>query len=104
MEEGILKNFKYILNGNYNGKTYNTEATLRVGWMPEVSPFHKNFDKTFLKRVRAYDNNAKEFDITSLFENLKTTRYISDGDEHTIVIPSSKKESHSSTNKEIIEY
>ncbi len=98
------ENFKYILNGNYNGKTYNTEATLRVGWMPEVSPFHKNFDKTFLKRVRAYDNNGKEFDISSVFENLKTTRYISDGDEDTIVIPSSKNENLGNTDKEIIEY
>ncbi len=98
------ENFKYILNGNYNGQSYNTEATLRVGWMPEVSPFHKNFDKTFLKRVRAYDNNGKEFDITSVFETLKTNRYISDGDEDTIVISSSKKEYLGNTQKEIIEY
>lgn len=97
-------NFKYVLNGIYNDKEYTTDAALRVGWMPEVSPFHKNFDKTFLKRVRAYDNNGKDFDLTSVFEELKTTKYISDGDVSTIVIPSSKKENLNESNKEIIEY
>ena len=42
------KNFKYILNGSYNGVEYETISTLRVGWEPELSPFNKNFDKTFL--------------------------------------------------------
>lgn len=98
------ENFKYVLRGNYNNKEYITEASLRVGWMPEVSPFHKEFDKTFMKRVRAYDNNGKDFDITSVFEELKTTRYISDGDIDTITIPSSKKEILGQTNLEIVEY
>ena len=26
---------------------YITESTLRVGWDSELSPFHKDFDKTF---------------------------------------------------------
>ena len=44
-------NFKYVLSTTYNGKTYDTEAALRVGWEPEVSCFDKDFDKTFLKDV-----------------------------------------------------
>ena len=64
-------NFKYVLSTEYNGKTYETEAALRVGWEPEVSCFNKDFDKTFLKRCRAYDNNGKEFDITMVFNMLK---------------------------------
>ena len=80
------ENYEYILNGNYNGYEYETEATLRVGWEPEVSPFHKDFDKTFLKRCRAYDNDGKEFDIKMVFKNLENNRYISDGDKDTIVI------------------
>lgn len=92
-------NFKYILNGNYNGSDYNTEILLRVGWESEVSPFNKSFDKTFLKRCRAYDNNGKEFDIKMVFNTLKTSRYISDGDVNKIVIPS-KKESNLNKNIE----
>lgn len=98
-------NFKYILNGTYNGKEYNTISTLRVGWTSEVSPFSKSFDNTFLKRIRAYDNNGEEFDIQMSFENLKTNKYVSDGDVDTIVIKSDKEDSLGETyNKEIIKY
>ena len=91
------ENYPYILKGEYNGYEYETEAALRVGWEPEVSPFNKEFDKTFLKRCRAYDNNGKEFDIESVFKNLEKTRYISDGDKKSIVI---KKNDESKLNSE----
>ncbi len=97
-------NFEYILNGTYNGKEYNTISALRVGWMSEVSPFNKNFDKTFLKRIRAYDNDGKEFDITASFESLKTTKYISDGNKDNIVIPQDKESSLGITDKNVIKY
>lgn len=70
-------NFPYILDGNDNGYKYHTDATLRVGWDPNPSPFSINFDKTFMKRVRAWDNNGKEYDIAMTFKLLKTTKYIS---------------------------
>lgn len=98
------KNFQYVLNGSYNGKEYQTISALRVGWMSEVSPFSKNFDKTFLKRIRAYDNNGKEFDISASFESLKTTKYISDGDKDTIVIPTEKQDKLIETGKNVITY
>lgn len=79
-------NYNYILQGEYNGFQYETLSALRVGWEPEVSPFNKDFDKTFLKRCRAYDNNGKEFDIEMVFKNLEKNRYISDGDKDLIVI------------------
>lgn len=91
------ENYPYILKGNYNGFEYETEAALRVGWEPELSPFNKDFDKTFLKRCRAYDNNGKEFDIEMVFKILEKTRYISDGDKESIVI---KKEDYSKLNNE----
>lgn len=90
-------NYPYILKGTYDGYEYETESALRVGWEPEVSPFHKNFDKTFLKRCRAYDNNGKEFDIKMVFTNLEKNRYISDGDVNTIVI----KEGNSNINSNL---
>lgn len=85
-------NYKYVLNGTYNGKEYETVSALRVGWEPEVSPFHKDFDKTFLKRCRAYDNNGKDFDIEMVFRMLEKTRYISDGNVNTIVTSSSNND------------
>ena len=80
------ENYPYILKGDYDGYHYETEAALRVGWEPELSPFHKDFDKLFLKRCRAYDNNGKDFDIEFVFKNLEKNRYISDGNKDLIVI------------------
>ena len=97
-------NYGYILKGEYEGYSYETESALRVGWEPEVSPFAKNFDKTFLKRCRAYDNNGKEFDIKMVFNMLKTSRYISDGENDLITIPNSLKDNLGETDKKIITY
>ena len=84
-------NFNSILKGVYNDKEYKTIATLRVGWEAEYSPFNKLFDKTFLKRIRAYDNNGKDFDIEMNFKILENNRFISDGDKNTITIPKDKE-------------
>ena len=99
------ENYQYIINGEYNGEKYETLAALRVGWEPEVSPFNKNFDRTFLKRCRAYDNNGLDFDIKMVFKNLENTKYISDGNANTVV--TSKSNSSIITDKsdkEIIIY
>ena len=79
-------NMNYIFNSNYNNKTYETKSALRVGWEAECSPFSKNFNPKFLKRIRAYDNNGQEFDIQMNFNILKNTRYISDGNKDKIVV------------------
>ena len=98
-------NFKYIIEGTYNGYTYNTKSTLRVGWEANYSPFSKSFNPQFIKRIRAYDNNGENFDIKMNFNRLKETRYISDGDINTIVIPTEYKDSiKNDTNKQIIVY
>ena len=99
------ENMDYIFNSTYNSKTYETKATLRVGWKAEISPYHTNFNPKFLKRIRAYDNNGVEFDIQMNFKLLEETRYISDGDIEKIVIPEERstliKELYS---KELISY
>ena len=97
-------NFKYVLSSTYNDKTYTTISALRVGWEPEVSCFDKNFDKEFLKRCRAYDNNGKEFDIEMVFKNLEKNRYISDGSVNTIVISEKDKNKLSDTDIKVITY
>lgn len=85
-------NFANVLNGTYDGKSYQNIAALRVGWEADYSPFSDNFDPTFLKRIRAYDNNGVDFDIAYSLKQIQNTRYISDGDRSTIVVPDSKKE------------
>ena len=98
------QNYSHIISSNYDGKSYETIAALRVGWEPEVSPFNKNFDATFLKRCRAYDNNGNEFDIKMVFNSLKKTRYISDGNVNTIVTSLSNENLIVNGDKEIILY
>ena len=98
------ENYKYVLSSTYDGKTYETEAALRVGWEPEVSPYDKNFDKTFLKRCRAYDNNGKDFDIEMVFNMLEKNKYISDGDPNTIVIKETDESKIETTDKKVITY
>lgn len=98
-------NFKYILDGTYNNNEYNTISTLRVGWESEYSPFNKNFNKTFLKRIRAYDNNGLDFDIEMNFKLLEQNKYVSDGDIDKIVIPSNKESNlNNNLDKEVITY
>ena len=84
------ENMNYIFNSYYNGKNYVTKAALRVGWKAESSPFSIHFNSKFLKRIRAYDNNGKEFDIEMNFKLLESTRYVSDGKVENIVIPQEK--------------
>lgn len=97
-------NYSYILNGSYNNKEYNTKAALRVGWESEVSCYHKDFDPTFLKRIRAYDNNGEEFDIEMNFKLLDNTRYVSDGIIDTIVIREEDKDKVIDTDKKVNVY
>lgn len=97
-------NFNVILNSQSDGKEYTTKATLRVGWEAEVSPFSNQFNATFLKRIRAYDNNGEEFDIEMSFRNLEKNRYISDGDKDTIVIKEGDQDNLIKTDKMIVTY
>ena len=98
-------NMSHIFTSTYNGKTYETKSTLRVGWESDESPFSVDFEPKFLKRIRAYDNDGVEFDIEMNFGILEYRRYISDGDVDTIVIPIEKQEMLKSVNnKKIVTY
>ena len=81
------KNFEFILGGSYKGFDYETEATLRVGWESDFSPYDSRFDKRFIKRIRAYDNDGVDFDIEQNFKFLESNKYISSGRNDVIVYP-----------------
>lgn len=97
-------NYQSILSGEYNGISYQTKAALRVGWEAELSCFDINFDSTFLKRIRAYDNNGQDFDIEMNFKILENKRFVSDGDVNTIVVLEDDKDKLASTNWKVIAY
>lgn len=98
------ENFPYVLKGQDEDYSYETNAALRVGWEPEVSSYSKEFDKTYIKRCRGYDNNGKEFDIEMILKMLDRSRYVSDGDANTIVASSNQEDNIITTDKEIILY
>lgn len=97
-------NFPYVLNGTANGYTYETEAALRVGWEPEVSPYNKDFDKTYMKRCRAYDNNGKDFDIEMVFKNLEYNKFVSDGNKDIIITSKNNSSKVGEVSKKIYYY
>lgn len=97
-------NFSFIMSGNYGGFDYNTLSTLRVGWESDYSPFSNAFDKSFLKRIRAYDNNGKDYDISYNFKLLESNRYISDGDKNLIVFPDDLKNEFNNFSLEYFTY
>ena len=97
-------NFKYILNGSYDGFDYNTVSALRVGWESDYSPFSIDFDKSFIKRIRAYDNNGVDFDIEMNFKLLDSNRYISDGNKDLIVFPNNYSDKFNGFNMEYFSY
>ena len=69
-----------------------------------MSPFNKNFDKTFLKRIRAYDNKGVDFDIEMNFKLLEKNRFISDGNSDIITIPSASESNLIETDKKVVKY
>jgi peptidoglycan/xylan/chitin deacetylase (PgdA/CDA1 family) len=98
-------NFASIVSGTYNNINYETISTLQVGWTSNYSPFSNNFDKHFIKRIRAYDNNGLNFDIQMCFKTLENNRYISDGDLNKIVVKNELKDSvNKNNNLEVITY
>lgn len=97
-------NLPYILKGIWDGYSYRTNGVLQVGWDAECSPFHKKFDPTFLMRIRAWDNDGIDFDMQMVFETLEKTKFISDGNINTIVIPNNDNLNINIKDKKIIKY
>ena len=97
-------NYPYVISGEYDGYKYETLGAMRVGWEPEVSSYHKEFNPLYIKRCRAYDNNGKDFDIEMVFRMLDKNRYVSDGEINRIVTSKSNSDNIKEIDKEIILY
>lgn len=80
--------YEKIFAGTYEGFSYTTKATLLCAWTRSYSPFVRDYNKTQIRRIRAYDNGGVYWDIEDNFKQLNNgKRYISDGDPDTIVFP-----------------
>lgn len=83
--------YEKIFSGTYEGKSYSTSVSLICGWTYENSVFSGEVDRTYVKRIRGYDNGGEDFDIAMNFDLLNEGgRYISDGNPASIVIPKSE--------------
>lgn len=86
---------KYLIEGTFEGTNYHNVAILEVGWDPYLSPFHKNFDFSRIRRVRASETKVDGvgmYDWLKAFESGKRVRYISDGDPDKISVPDKYQE------------
>jgi peptidoglycan/xylan/chitin deacetylase (PgdA/CDA1 family) len=78
---------KYLYKGSYEGIRYNNIGALAVGWRPEYSAVHKEFDPLYIHRVHG---SSAKFGIRywlEYFDRHTDKRYISDGDKDIVTIP-----------------
>lgn len=78
---------KYLYDGKYNDMEYENIAVLKVGWKPEVSAAHKDFNFKSINRVQSGEG---DYQFSFWFDDLQNNpskKYISDGNSKTLVVP-----------------
>lgn len=89
------EDFKYAMQGEYEGTKYHNRAILKVGSNPAPSPVNMKFDPLKLPRVRASEvktDGVGMYDWLAVFDKHPERKYISDGNPETITIPETEKE------------
>ncbi len=85
----------YLEKGTYEDKEYKNIAILNVGWDRNPSPYHTDFDPLGIHRVRASETNVDDvgiYDWMEILEKNPERRFVSDGAENIVTVPSSLKE------------
>lgn len=80
----------YLVAGEFEDVSYHHVAVLEVGWDPYHSPYHKNFDGSAIRRVRASETKVDGvgmYDWMNAFETGSRHPFISDGNPERIVVP-----------------
>lgn len=80
---------KYLLEGEFEGVSYENRGILLVGAEAALSPYHKVFDPTAIPRIRGSEEEMSKW-LKYLDDS--GTRYISDGSLDTISFPEDRKE------------
>ena len=86
--------YQYLEIGIHEGFEYKNNAILNVGWDPYKSPYHREFNPLAIHRIRASElqkfvQGVGMYDWLDQFDKGSRTKYISDGDPHTVTIPES---------------
>jgi hypothetical protein len=85
-----------LFDGIYEGTEYENVAVLNVGWDPDKSPYHMDFNPRSIHRVRASETNVDNvglYDWLAYFDKHPSQRYISDGEIEIVTVPDSKADS-----------
>lgn len=80
----------YIEKGSYEDSPYENIAVLNVGWLPSLSPYHKDFNPLNLPRVRASEMNVDNvgmYNFLNYFDENYDERFISDGNPKLVTVP-----------------
>lgn len=84
------KDLSWVQQGTAKGTTYRTEAVLMVAGGAAPSPFTRNWDPMRVPRIQAVDSDMGYW--LKYFETNPGERYVSDGDQSTLTIPSGKRD------------
>lgn len=89
--------YTYLEKGSFEGVSYRNIAILNVGWDPDKSPYHKDFNPLAIHRIRAselqkYVQNVGMYSWIEQFEKGSLQRFVSDGDPDTVTVPEKYKD------------
>lgn len=97
-----------LKEGTYNGSKYSHETIMAVGAEPSVPTISKEYNSSYVRRIRAQGRVAVDCDLTWWLPKMTGSQmFVSDGDPSTIVVPKDKKDNvdESKLNgKKLIEY
>lgn len=81
-----------MLKGEFEGVSYQNETIMAVGYLPSVPSIHKEYDQSYVRRIRSSGKIEVQFDLGYWLPLMTRDRmYISDGNPNTIVVPKSKE-------------
>lgn len=81
-----------VVQGNYEGISYQNETIMAVGYLPSVPSIHQDYDPTYVRRIRSSGKVDIQFDLGYWLPLMTRDRmYISDGDPNTVTVPAGKE-------------
>jgi peptidoglycan/xylan/chitin deacetylase (PgdA/CDA1 family) len=83
------KSWKYLIQGEYQGKPYQYKAAFAAAWRPIPSPDAKNYNPLKLERIDSINglNGIRDWITKLTTTGSGYQRYISDGDPNVISYP-----------------
>lgn len=81
-----------LVEGVYEGISYQNETIMAVGYLPSVPSIHVEYDPSYVRRIRSSGKIEVQFDLGYWLPQMTRNRmYISDGNPATVVVPAGKE-------------